>query len=45
MKFTEIPAPYFELRPEIGTRKSRKRNEMNRVAVRAAKCKVAVQLR
>ena len=45
MKFTEIPASYFEPRPEIGTRKSRKRNEMNRVAVRVAKCKVAVQLR
>jgi hypothetical protein len=80
MKFTEIPAPYFdlamtldsgqvfhwkkvrigrsrlldrcmvstrsdELRPEIGTTKSRKRNETNRAAVRVAKCKVAVQLR
>jgi hypothetical protein len=45
MKFTEIPAPYFELRPEIGTAKSRKRNEMNRAPVRVAKCKVAVQLR
>lgn len=39
MKFTEIPAPYLdhcmvstrsdELRPEIGTTKSRKRNETN----------------
>jgi hypothetical protein len=37
MKFTEIPAPYFELRPEIGTTKSRKRNETNRAAVRVAK--------
>jgi len=45
MKFTEIPAPCFELRPEIGTTKSRKRNETNRAAVRVAKCKVAVQLR
>ena len=45
MKFTEIPKSYFESRPEIGTRKSRKRNEMNLAAVRAAKCKVAVQLR
>jgi len=45
MKFTEIPAPYFERRPEIGTTKSRKRNETNRAAVQVAKCKVAVQLR
>jgi hypothetical protein len=45
MKFTEIPAPCFQLRPEIGTTKSRKRNETNRAAVRVAKCKVAVQLR
>jgi len=79
MKFTEIPAPCFdlpmtldsgqlfhwkkvrkgkcksldrcmvltrsnELRPEIGTTKSPKRNETNRSAVRVAKCKVAVQL-
>ena len=80
MKFTEIPAPYFDLavtldsgqvfhwkkvrkrgcrlldrcmvstrsnqlRPEIGTTKSRERNETNRAAVRVSKCKIAVQLR
>jgi hypothetical protein len=44
MKFTEIPAPSFEPRPEIGTTKSRKRNETNGAAVRVAKCKVVVQL-
>jgi len=29
MKFTEIPASFFEPRPEIGTTKSRKWNEPN----------------